>query len=66
MLRSPYFLLACVVLVSACVLAADDDVVFKSDVSLVRVDAQVVDSSNRAITHLQATDFVLKEDGHVV
>jgi VWFA-related protein len=69
-LRSPYFLLACVVLVSACVLAgslaADDDVVFKSDVSLVRVDAQVVDSSNRAITHLQGTDFVLKEDGHVV
>ncbi len=47
-------------------LAADDDLVFKSDVSLVRIDAQVVDSSNRAITHLQATDFVLREDGREV
>jgi VWFA-related protein len=47
-------------------LAADDDVVFRSDVSLVRVDAQVVDSSNRAIIHLHETDFVLREDGRVV
>jgi VWFA-related protein len=47
-------------------LAADDDVVFRSDVSLVRVDTQVVDSSNRAIIHLHATDFVLREDGRVV
>ncbi len=39
---------------------------FRSDVSLVRVDAQVVDSSNRAITHLHAGDFVLREDGNVV
>jgi len=63
-LRSPYsLLLACAL---AGPLAADDDVVFKSDVSLVRVDAQVVDSSNRAITHLHATDFVLREDGRVV
>jgi VWFA-related protein len=45
---------------------ADDDVVFRSDVSLVRVDAQVVDSSNRAITHLNVEDFVLREDGKVV
>jgi VWFA-related protein len=63
-LRSPYLLVLACALSGA--LAADDDVVFKSDVSLVRVDAQVVDSSNRAITHLHATDFVLKEDGHVV
>ena len=34
----------------AATLAADDDVVFKSDVSLVRVDAQVVDSSNRVVS----------------
>ncbi len=58
-------------LVSACVLitgllAADDDLVFHSDVSLVRIDAQVVDSSNRAITHLHAGDFILREDGRVV
>jgi VWFA-related protein len=47
-------------------LAGDDDVTFRSDVSLVRVDAQVVDSTNRAITHLHAGDFVLREDGKVV
>jgi len=45
---------------------ADDEVVFRSDVSLVRVDAQVVDSSNRAITHLNLEDFILREDGRVV
>src|SRR5581483_7727622 len=45
--------------------AAPDDsgVVFHSDVALVRVDAQVVDSSNRAITGLTAQDFVLRENG---
>jgi VWFA-related protein len=47
-------------------LAADDDLVFHSDVSLVRVDAQVVDSSNRAIIHLHAGDFVLRENGREV
>ncbi len=45
-------------------LPAGDDLVFRSDVSLVRVDAQVVDSGNRAITHLQAGDFILTVDGH--
>jgi VWFA-related protein len=44
----------------------DDNVVFRSDVSLVRVDAQVVDSANRPIIHLHDTDFVLREDGKVV
>jgi len=43
--------------------AGDDDLVFHSDVSLVRVDAQVVDSSNRAITHLNLEDFVLRVNG---
>jgi len=42
-----------------------DDVVFRSDVSLVRVDAQVLDASNRAIIHLHANDFVVREDGRV-
>jgi VWFA-related protein len=46
--------------------AGDDDLVFRSDVSLVRVDAQVLDSTNRAIVHLKATDFVLREDGKIV
>ena len=44
-------------------LAADDNVVFRSDVSLVRVDVSVVDRSNRAITGLRAEDFVLRESG---
>ncbi len=39
------------------------DVVFRSDVSLVRVDAQVLDSSGRAITGLEQRDFVLREEG---
>ena len=43
--------------------AADEDVVFRSDVALVRVDAQVVDRSNRAITGLRAEDFVLRDNG---
>jgi VWFA-related protein len=65
MLRASYLLLL------ACALgtglsAGDDDVVFHSDVSLVRVDAQVVDASNRAIVHLHAGDFVLREDGREV
>ena len=42
---------------------AQDPIVFRSDVSLVRVDAQVVDHDNRAITHLQADDFVVREEG---
>ena len=43
--------------------AAEDEVVFRSDVSLVRVDAQVLDRNNRAITGLTAEDFVLREEG---
>jgi VWFA-related protein len=42
---------------------AQEQIVFHSDVSLVRVDAQVVDAGNRAITHLRADDFVVREDG---
>lgn len=39
------------------------DVVFRSEVNLVRVDVQVVDRDNRAITGLAAEDFVLREEG---
>jgi VWFA-related protein len=45
---------------------ADDDLVFKSDVSLARVDAQVLDDGNRAVTHLRVEDFVLRVGGSVV
>ena len=57
---------ACVLLVAAVAgmsAPAGDDIVFRSDVSLIRVDAQVVDKSNRAITGLQKEDFVLRENG---
>jgi VWFA-related protein len=42
---------------------ADPSVTFRSDVSLVRVDAQVVDRENRPITGLRLEDFVLREEG---
>ena len=45
--------------------AQDPPVVFRSDVSLVRVDVQVQDSSSRAITGLTRADFVLHEHGQV-
>src|SRR5215470_17074220 len=44
-------------------LGADDSPVFRSDVSLVRVDVSVVDRGNRAITGLRADDFLLRESG---
>ena len=44
----------------------DTKIVFRSDVSLVRVDAQVLDHSNRAIAGLRAEDFILRQDGHVL
>lgn len=46
--------------------SADDPVVFKSDVAMTRVDAQVVDSDGRIITGLEKNDFVLRLNGKVV
>ena len=43
----------------------DSDVVFRSDVSLVRVDAQVIDGANRIVTGLHIDDFVLHEGGRL-
>jgi len=43
----------------------DSEAVFRTDVSLVRIDAQVVDESNRVIPDLRVDDFVLREDGHI-
>ena len=40
----------------------DDPVTFRSDVSLVRVDVQVMDG-NRAVAGLRAEDFILRENG---
>jgi len=44
--------------------AFGQDTVFRSDVSLVRVDVQVLDR-NRALTGLRATDFELRDDGRL-
>jgi VWFA-related protein len=63
MSRAAYLLLFCCALGTG--LSADDDLVFHSDVSLVRVDAQVLDSSNRPIIHLHEADFVVRENGKV-
>jgi VWFA-related protein len=43
---------------------AEDEVV-RSEVTLVRLDVQVVDGANRAIPDLRAADFVLREQGKV-
>jgi VWFA-related protein len=55
--------LGCGLMAAAALYAADEGVVFRSDVSLVRVDVQVLDRSNRAITGLRVDDFVLREEG---
>ncbi len=52
-------------LLTAFVLRADDPVVFKSDVALSRVDAQVVDRDGRAVGGLQVRDFILRIDGKI-
>ena len=43
--------------------ASDDELVFRSDVSLVRVDAQVVDRDSRAVTGLRVGDFIIRDEG---
>jgi hypothetical protein len=58
-LLAPLLAIACVGLLGA----EDDPVTFKSEVSQVRVDVQVVDQTNRAITMLRAKDFVLTDAG---
>ena len=54
-----------VICLSASLLSASpqDNVVFRSDVSLVRVDACVADANNRAIIGRHAGDFGRHEDG---
>jgi VWFA-related protein len=44
--------------------SGDPSVTFRSNVSLARVDAQVVDRENRPIRSLRVEDFVLREDGN--
>lgn len=54
-------LLLPVMLASAAV--AQEEVVFRSDVALARVDVQVLDSAGKAVTGLEVEDFALLEDG---
>jgi hypothetical protein len=56
-------LTALLLVISFGALGADDPVVFRSDVAMTRVDAQVVDATGRPIIGLQAKDFVLRVDG---
>jgi len=46
--------------------AYDNPTVFKTDVAMARIDAQVLDRDGRAITGLRREDFVLRVDGRVV
>lgn len=46
-------------------LLAQDEVVFRSDTTLVRVDVQVLDRDNRAVEGLEAEAFTLREQGQV-
>jgi len=64
----PWIRVVCLLLLLAGIVryapaAPEDEAVFRSDVSLVRVDTQVVDRDNRAITGLRAEDFILREQG---
>jgi hypothetical protein len=61
-----YIVIPLLLLFASSAALADDRPVFKSDVALSRVDSQVLDRHGRAITGLQATDFVLTVDGRVV
>lgn len=45
------------------ILMAQDEVVFRSDTTLVRVDVQVLDRDNRAVSGLEREAFVLREQG---
>ena len=65
MARLALFLVGGIVATALAGHAAEDEqpIVFRSDVSLMRVDAQVVDRNNRPITGLQREDFVLLQNG---
>ncbi|MDQ2842182.1 MAG: VWA domain-containing protein [Acidobacteriota bacterium] len=56
------FLLACATGLPVCA----DEPTFKSDVAMTRVDAQVLDQTGRAVTGLEASDFVLRLNGQVL
>jgi hypothetical protein len=56
-------LLLLLILPSAFLAAPQDDVVFRSGVSLVRVDAEVQDAHGQLVTNLKQQDFRLLDEG---
>lgn len=60
------FVSLALLLTGTLLLADDQPTVFKSGVSMTRVDAQVLDRDGRPITGLQINDFKLTLDGHVL
>jgi hypothetical protein len=60
------FLLLAFLLSRVLLFAQDQPTVFKSDVAMTRIDAQVLDRNSRAVTGLQVDDFRLTLDGHVI
>jgi VWFA-related protein len=61
----PILLAGCLLPASAQDAPTDNNVVFRSDVSLVRVDTQVLDRDNRAISGLRQEDFIIRDEGRV-
>ncbi len=61
----PRFLLPLLLVFATLMYAGDDPVVFKSDIAVTRVDAQVVDRDGRTVTGLRRQDFILRLDGRV-
>src|SRR5579863_4526349 len=59
-MKAPLLLLAAPLLAFA---APQDDVVFRSGVSLVRVDAEAIDTSGAVIAGLTKADFRILDDG---
>jgi VWFA-related protein len=51
------------ILTAAMTVTAQDDVVFRSGVSLVRVDAEAVDAGGRVVSGLTKDDFVVLDEG---
>ncbi|HEX3869864.1 MAG TPA: VWA domain-containing protein [Pirellulales bacterium] len=60
------FVLLALFLPGTLLLAQDQPTVFKSGVSMTRIDAQVLDRDGRAVTGLQINDFKLTLDGRVL
>jgi len=64
--KMPRFLVPWLLVLATQVFANQDPVIYKSDVALTRIDAQVVDRDGRSVTGLQLEDFILRLNGKVL